>query len=129
MAFIPDPVVSHDEPTVPSRVSEIGLFQDVPKWIWTSFLSAWTLLFGLFIVFFTTNSAAAFVVTIAVLFVLMAFGLPMALAAQSKCQDYECMGIIHTHTGPLTVGAAAAQILLVPVGAVIGLIAFITLAM
>ena len=59
----------------------------------------------------------------------MAFGLPMILAAQSKCENHDCMGVVQTHTGPLSVGAAAAQILLVPIGAVIGLIPFITLAM
>lgn len=107
----------------------VGLFQDIPRWIWITFLSAWAVLFGLFIVFFTTNAAAAFVVTIAALFGLMAFGLPMTLAAQSKCESEECKGLIHTHTGPLNVGAAAAQIVLIPIGAVFGLVAFIILAM
>lgn len=129
MFFIPEPLARHDELTVPSTAPEIGLFQDIPRWVWTTFLSAWAVLFGLFIVFFATNSAAAFVVTIAVLFGLMAFGLPMTLAAQSKRGSNECRGITHTHTGPLPVGAAAAQILLIPVATVIGLIAFVTLAM
>ena len=111
------------------EIAKIGLFQDIPRWIWITFLSAWAMLFGLFIVFFTTNAAAAFVVTIAALFGLMAFGLPMTLAAQSKCGSQECKGLVHTHTGPLKVGAAAAQIVLIPIGAVIGLIAFIMLAM
>jgi hypothetical protein len=107
----------------------VGLFQDIPRWIWITFLSAWAILFGLFIVFFTSDAAAAFVVTIAALFGLMAFGLPMTLAAQSKRGSQKCEGLIHTHTGPLNVGAAAAQIVLIPIGAVIGLIAFIMLAM
>ena len=129
MLFDPELLARNEQQTVPPKTPEIGLFQDVPKWIWTTFLSAWALLFGLFIVFFTTNAAAAFVVTIAALFGLMAFGLPMTLAAQRKCGDHECRGIVQTHTGPLSAGAAAAQIVLVPIGAVIGLIAFITLAM
>lgn len=110
------------------KIAEVGLFRDIPRWIWITFLSAWAVLFGLFIVFFTTNAAATFVVTIATLFGLMAFGLPMILAAQSRCEGPECEGLIHTHTGPLKVGAAAAQIVLIPIGAVIGLIAFIMLA-
>lgn len=129
MPFDPQPLVHADQRTAPPETPKIGLFGDIPKWIWTTFLSAWALLFGLFIVFFTTTPAAAFVVTVAALFVLMAFGLPITLAAQSKCGSHECLGIIHTHTGPLSVGAAAAQILLVPIGSVIGLIAFIMLAM
>ena len=111
------------------EIAKGGLFQDIPRWIWVTFLSAWAVLFGLFIIFFTTNAAAAFVVTIAALFGLMAFGLPMTLAAQSKCESQECGDLIHTHTCPLKVGAAAAQIVLIPIGAVIGLIAFIMLAM
>ena len=128
MLLSPDSLAGHDQQIVP-KAPEIGLFQDVPRWIWTTFLSVWAMLFGLFIVFLATNGTAAFVVTIAALFGLMAFGLPMTLAAQSKCGNHDCKGIIHTHTGPMNVGAAAAQILLIPVGAVIGLIAFIFLAM
>jgi hypothetical protein len=105
-----------------------GPFQDIPKGIWISFLSAWALLFTLFFLFFTTTSAAAFVVTIAMLFGLMAFGLPAVMAAQGRCEGHECGGIVHTRTGPLSVAAAGTQIVLIPVAAVIGLIVFIALA-
>jgi hypothetical protein len=92
------------------------------------FLSAWALLFTLFILFFTATPEAAFVVTVAALFALMAFGLPMAMAAQGRCEGHECGGIVHTRTGPLSVAAAGTQIVLIPVAAVIGLSAFIAFA-
>lgn len=92
------------------------------------FLSAWALLFTLFILFFTATPEAAFVVTVAALFALMAFGLPVAMAVQGRCEGYECSGIIHTRTGPLSVAAAGTQIVLIPVAAVIGLSAFIAFA-
>lgn len=105
-----------------------GPFQDIPKGIWIIFLSAWALLFTLFFLFFTTTSAAAFFVTIAMLFGLMAFGLPAVMAAQGRCEGHECGGIVHTRTGPLSVAAAGTQIVLIPVAAVIGLMVFIALA-
>lgn len=107
----------------------ISLFGDIPQWIWVVFLSAWALLFSFFVLFLATNLEAAFAVTIAVFFALMAFGLPAVLAAQSKCGKYDCKGVIHTRTGPLTVTAAAIQILTIPIAAVIGLTALITLAL
>lgn len=108
---------------------DVGLFQDIPRWIWTIFLSAWALFFGLMILFFATTLAAAFVVTISALFGLMAFGLPMALAAQSQCGKHDCTGMIDTHTGPLSASAAGTQIALIPVAVVVGLVGFILLAM
>ena len=107
----------------------IGLFQDIPRWIWTIFLSAWAIFFGLLILFFATTPAAAFAVTISALFALMAFGLPMALAAQSNCRDHQCTGMVDTHTGPLSPAAAGVQIALIPVAVVVGLAGFIMLAM
>ena len=108
---------------------EVGLFQDIPRWIWTIFLSAWAIFFGLMILFFATTPAAAFAVTIAALFGFMAFGLPMALAAQSQCGKHDCTGMIDTHTGPLSAAAVGTQIALIPVAVVIGLVGFIVLAM
>ena len=93
------------------------------------FLSAWACLFTLFVLFFAVTSAAAFVVTVGSLFGFMAFGLPWVMATQGKREGHECRGIVHTRTGPLSVTAAATQIVLIPVAAVIGLAAFITLAM
>lgn len=122
------PVPEERPATVAMATADPGLFQDVPTWIWGVFLSAWATLFGLFILLFATDAESAFVITIAALFGLMAFGLPMTLAAQSNCDKCSYGATIDTHTGPLSVGAAAAQIVLIPVGAVIGLIAFIALA-
>lgn len=107
----------------------IGVFADMPRWVWTVFLSAWAALFGLFALFFAINSRAAFVIAIVIFFALMAFGLPAALASQMRCKDHECRQVIDIRTGPLSVGAAATQILLIPIAAVIGLIAFILLAL
>lgn len=109
--------------------AEVGLFRDIPGWVWTAFLGAWAALFGLFVLFFASGAQAAFIVATAVFFALMAFGLPLALAAQSKCDDYDCRGIVQTRTGPVSVRAAATQIVIIPVGAVIGLIVFIVLVM
>ena len=107
---------------------EPGLFQDIPKPIWIVFLSAWAVLFSMFVVFFTVNAAASFLITIAALFTIMAFGLPAALAALGKCEGHRCGKVVHTHTGPLSIRAAGAQIAAVPICAVIGLTAFIALA-
>jgi len=106
-----------------------GPFQDIPQGIWIIFLSAWAMLFTLFILFFAVTLAAAFVVTVAALFGLMAFGLPAVMAAQGRCEGHECRGIVHTRTGPLSVAAAGTQIVLIPVAAVVGLTAFIAFAM
>jgi len=106
-----------------------GPFQDIPQGVWVLFLSAWACLFMLFVLFFTVTLEAAFVVTVAALFGLMAFGLPWVMARQGRCDGPGCRGIVHTRTGPLSVTAAATQIVLIPVGAVIGLTAFIAFAM
>lgn len=129
MLAIPEPLVDQEQKAPEAPPPDIGLFRDVPRWIWVTFLSAWAMFFGLMILFFATDAAAIFVVTIAVLFGAMAFGLPMALAAQSKCDRYDCKGVVQTHTGPLSVKSAGAQIALIPIAAVLGLTAFIVLAM
>lgn len=112
-----------------SEPQDVGLFQDIPGWIWRIFLSAWATIFTLFLIVFTTNASATFMVTISALFGLMAFGLPATLAAQSRRQNVKYDKIINTHTGPLSQKAAAAQIVLIPIGGVIGLTAFILFAM
>jgi hypothetical protein len=113
---------------VEPNTANIGLFADIPRWVWTIFLSAWAAIFGLFVLFFAADARAAFAIAIVALFGLMAFGLPAALASQARCKGHRCREIIDVRTGPLSVKAAAAQILLIPVGAVIGLTAFIALA-
>ena len=41
------PLAIEDEATESPPPPDIGLFQDIPRWIWTIFLSAWALFFGL----------------------------------------------------------------------------------
>jgi len=112
----------------PRPAQEVGLFQDIPGWIWKVFLGAWATFFGIMLVFFATSPTALFMVTVSALFALMLFGLTKALSAQSRCGDYSCEGAIETHTGPLSPRAAGVQIALIPVAVVIGLIGFVVLA-
>jgi hypothetical protein len=128
MLAIPEKRIAEDELAEAPVPPEPGPFQDIPRPIWVVFLSAWAMLFGMFVIFFTVNAAASFVVTIAALFAMMAFGLPLALAAQGRCEGHRCGKIVQTHTGPLSIAAAGTQIAAVPICAVIGLTAFIALA-
>jgi uncharacterized membrane protein HdeD (DUF308 family) len=128
MLAIPEKRVTEDELVNALSVAEPGPFQDIPKQVWIVFLSAWTVLFGMFVIFFTVNASASFVVTIAALFAVMAFGLPAALAAQGRREGHRCGKIVQTHTGPLSITAAGAQIAAVPICAIIGLTAFIAIA-
>jgi len=114
-----------DRPPIP----EPGPFQDIPGAIWKLFLGAWGMIFLIFALVFTVNLEASFVVAIAVGFALMAFGLPMLMAAQSRCEGFRCPAPIRTRTGPLSIVAAGAQIVAVPVCALIGLTAFIIFAL
>jgi hypothetical protein len=125
----PRPTIGRDNGRTVAVDTEIGAFRDVPRWIWILFLLSWATLFALFVLFFANDAAAAFAIAIATLFVLMAFGLPITMAAQSSRAGCEHHGVIQTRSGPLSVGAAATQIVLIPVAAVIGLTAFILLAM
>lgn len=123
------PVAHQTEGAAGAEAEEVGPFRDLPRWIWVAFLSAWSIFFALLAVFFARTPSAAFAITIAILFAIMAFGLPVTLAAQSKCKWSECPDIVETHTGPLGIRAAGAQIVLIPICAVIGLVAFIILAL
>jgi len=105
------------------------VFGDIPGWIWVAFLSAWALLFGLFLVFFTTDGPATFMVMTAAFFALMTLGLPAALGTQSTRRPHYSQRVIRTHSGPLPLTAAATQILLIPVASVIGVTAFIIFGM
>ncbi|MCL6678647.1 hypothetical protein LZ519_04850 [Sphingomonas sp. RG327] len=107
---------------------EPGPFQDIPKWIWRLFFFGWGSIFLLFVLFFATDGGAAFAITVAVMFLFMAFGLPIAMAAQGHCDSYECKRVIQTRSGPLSQRAAATQIALIPIAAAMGLTIFILLA-
>lgn len=124
-----DMLVGLDRQEASIEAAELGPFQDIPRSIWTIFLGAWGLLFFMFALFFAVDVASGFVVTIAALFAMMAFGLPSLMAAQGRREGHRCGDVIQTRTGPLSVRAAGTQIVLIPIAAVIGLTAFIALAM
>jgi hypothetical protein len=128
MRPVPEPLDQADHSAAPVP-PDSGVFGDIPGAIWIAFLSAWALLFGLFILFFAGDGQATLAVLTASFFALMTLGLPAALGLQSKGAPHRNWTIVETRTGPLPVSAAATQILLIPVGALIGLTAFILLAM
>jgi hypothetical protein len=123
-----EPVTDQEEKTAATAPVTAGPFQDIPKAIWVVFLSLWATLFGLFALFFATDRSAAFVVVISLLFVFMAFGLPISLAAQGRRDGYECPELIETGSGKLTAWEAGAQIVSIPAAGVLALMAFILLA-
>jgi hypothetical protein len=129
MRLIPELLHDEDQLTAEPAVPDASPFSDIPRPIWTAFLSAWAVLFGLFLIFFTTDGPATLAVVTASFFGLMLLGLPAALGAQAKSPRGVRSRFIVTRNGPLPNGAAATQILLIPVGAVIGLSAFIALAL
>lgn len=102
-------------------------FSDIPAPIWKAFLGTWALLFGLFLVFFSTDGRATMAVVTACFFAIMMLGLPTALGMQTHTPPKRSNGIVQTNSGPIPVRAAATQILLIPVGSVIGLVTLIIL--
>lgn len=102
-------------------------FSDIPGWIWTGFLGGWALLFGLFVVFFANDGRSTMMVITACFFALMILGLPAALGMQTEATKSPSDGMIHTQSGSLPVGAAATQILLIPVASVFGLLVLMLL--
>jgi hypothetical protein len=111
------------------RGPDSTLFDDIPPQIWRAFLIAWALLFGLFLVAFARDGRATIAIVTSCFFVMMILGLPAALAMHAQHGPHPWPRTIVTRNGPIPTGAAAAQILLIPVGAVIGLVAFIILAL
>jgi two-component sensor histidine kinase len=124
----PDQGGSSDERVAMEPMTGIGLFQDVPGAIWAMFLASWAGFFLLTWLFFAASRESSFVIAVAMLFGVMAFGLPVVIARQSNRVGYRASGRIDTHTGPVTVGTAAVQIALIPFAILIGLIAFILFA-
>jgi hypothetical protein len=106
----------------------VGLFQDIPGSIWTIFLAGWAGFFLLMWLFFAVGRDSTFMVTVVMLFGLMAFGLPIAMAKQSNRIIGPRAGPIDTHTGPVSVRAAGVQIALIPIAVVVGLLGFILFA-
>lgn len=129
MRHIPELLDDADQLAAPPGTPDTDLFGDIPRPIWIAFLSAWAALFGLFVLFFATDGPAALAIVTSCFFATMILGLPAALAGQSKSRPWPWPRVIRTGSGPLPTRAAATQILLIPVAAVFGLIAFIVLAL
>jgi len=129
MHLIPELLDDANQLTTERAAHESSLFGDVPRSIWITFLSAWGLLFGLFLLFFTADAPSTLSVVTASFFGLMTLGLPGALGAFSKSRSRGWPRTVMTRNGPLPTRAAAAQILLIPFGAVIGLMLFVLLAL
>jgi hypothetical protein len=129
MRHAPELLHDHDQLTAEPAMADRSVFGDIPSGIWIAFLSTWALLFGLFLLFFATDGPAALAVVTSSFFAMMLRGLPTALGAQAKSTRPVRSRIVVTRNGPVPVGAAAAQILLIPVASVIGVIAFVLLAL
>lgn len=129
MRHIPELLDDTDQLTSPPAEPDRSLFGDIPRPIWIAFLAAWATMFGIFLVFFATDGPARIAIVTSCFFALMILGLPAALAAQTSSPPRPWPRTISTGSGPLPVRAAATQILLIPVGAVFGLIAFVLLAL
>ena len=129
MRHIPELRDDADQLTHPPRIHDADVFGDIPGAIWTAFLSAWAMMFLLFLVFFATDGPAALAVVTASFFGLMTLGLPAAMCGHSAKAPRSWPRVIVTGSGPLPTAAAATQILLIPVAAEIGLTLFIILAL
>jgi hypothetical protein len=129
MRHIPEILVDDEERTSPPQALPTSPFGDIPKFIWTAYLSSWAVLFGLFLIFFAADGPSTISVVTASFFALMLLGLPAVMGLQTRREDGPSKGMIETHTGPVPVAEAATQILLIPVGAVIGLAILIVIAL
>lgn len=123
--------LDHDQEELPTAATapEMSPFGDIPRPIWTAFLSIWGVVFGIFVVVFATDGPATLAVLTAAFFALMTLGLPAMLCSQSRPAPRPWPPVIQTRTGPLSTRAAATQILLIPAGAAFGLVLFVLLAM
>jgi hypothetical protein len=122
-------LLDEDRSTVAPAGPNSDIFGDIPGWIWVAFLSAWALLFGLFLIFFTTDGPATLMVITAAFFALMILGLPAALGTQSRPRSRHNQRLIRTRNGSLPLTAAATQILLIPVASIVGVTGFIIFGM
>jgi hypothetical protein len=120
--------VDSDELRAPPARLPPPPFSDIPGSVWTAFLGAWALLFGLFLLFFSTDGPATMAVVTACFFAIMILGLPAALGTQTHVANRQPRARIVTHSGPIPLRAAATQILLIPVASVFGVICLIILA-
>lgn len=112
----------------PAEAQPAGLFQDIPGAIWAAFLAGWAGFFLLMWLFFAVNPGSKFAVVVAILFGLMAFGLPIVMAKQTSRPRRSLIEVVQTRTGPVSVRAAAVQIAMIPIAVCIGLLGFILFA-
>ena len=115
--------------TSEQAVPETSLFGDSPGAIWNAFLIACALLFGLFIVAFAGDGPATIAIVTSCFFAMMVLGLPAMLGMRSRHPSHGWPRTIVTRNGRIPAGAAAAQILLIPFASVLGIVAFIVLAL
>ena len=83
MRLNPDALADADLAAAPAT-HEPSVFGDIPRFVWIGYLSAWALLFGLFLAFFATDVPAALAVLTSTFFAFMLLGLPAALGAQAE---------------------------------------------
>jgi len=125
-----------DEAPYVEHLPNAGPFHDIPASIWAIFLAGWAGFFLLMFLFFAVDRESDFMVTVAILFGAMAFGVPIAMAKQARIvmakhgrtTPERAGDVIHTHTGAVSVRAAAAQIALIPVAVFFGFLCFIIFA-
>jgi hypothetical protein len=129
MRLDPDLLDDADQLAAGPAKHEPSVFGDIPHAIWIAYLSAWALLFGLFLLFFTGDGQAALAVLTSSFFALMLLGLPAALGTQTRAAPRGLPRTIVTRSGVLPVASAATQILLIPLAAVIGVAGFVLFAM
>ena len=60
MHLTPELLHDDDQLTVEPVLPDTSPFGDIPRPIWTAFLSAWALLFGLFLLFFRLTDQQRF---------------------------------------------------------------------
>ncbi len=108
---------------------EASLFTDIPGAIWTAFLGAWALLFGLFVVFFSGDGKATLAVVTSAFFATMILGLPASLASLTDHPARKWPRLIVSDRGSVPVWAGAMQLRLICVAVVCGIFLFIALAL
>lgn len=103
-------------------------FADVPRGVWRMFGLAWLVFVGVMWIAFGGFAQGAYVVAVATFLTAVYFLLPSAMIrlGRWRARARNAAHGVETHTGRLSVGAAAVQILLLPVALTLAM-AIITL--
>lgn len=113
----------------PPRQGDVP-FTDLPGGIWRAFPAVWVAFFATLWWIFGGASESAYMVGVATAFGVVFFAIPMAMYRIARQPTaLSGTGMVETLTGPLTAGAAAVQIVLVPLAVTLGLIAMAFLAL